>query len=96
MRQRLHNKQEILQVKNNPAPTKNNQPYAFMSRPETLSKQLLKLPKSIFSPVPLLMMIGTELNGLAAHFLSFVLSDVSENRTADGGKMAIMCTDASC
>lgn len=37
------------------------------------------------------MMLGTELNGLAAHFSSFVLSDVSENRTADRGKTARTC-----
>jgi len=42
------------------------------------------------------MMIGTELNGLAAHFSPSMLSDISENRAADGGKMAIICTHASC
>lgn len=52
--------------------------------PRKINRQCLHLYEGILLSFLLLMMIGSELSAVAAHFSSFVLSAASENRTAQG------------
>lgn len=52
--------------------------------PRKINKHWLHLFEGIFLSFLLLMMIGSELSAVAAHFSSFVLSAASENRAAQG------------